>query len=78
MTIAPPTPKFKVGRGSLLGAIVRAHPGAQGTLFDQAHVVRRPLALTAQLAFSPSQEDTRAWSLRNGPHPETNGGPRWC
>lgn len=27
------------GRGSLLGAIVRAHPGVQGTLFDQAHVV---------------------------------------
>ena len=27
------------GRGSLLEAIVRAHPGVQGTLFDQAHVV---------------------------------------
>ena len=27
------------GRGSLLEAIVRAHPGVHGTLFDQAHVV---------------------------------------
>jgi len=27
------------GSGSLLGAIVRAHPSVQGTLFDQAHVV---------------------------------------
>jgi hypothetical protein len=27
------------GRGALLGAIVRAHPGVRGTLFDQAHVV---------------------------------------
>ena len=27
------------GRGSLLAAIVRAHPDVQGTLFDQAHVV---------------------------------------
>lgn len=27
------------GRGSLLAAIVRAHPGVQGTLFDQPHVV---------------------------------------
>jgi O-methyltransferase domain/Dimerisation domain len=27
------------GRGSLLSAIVRAHPGVRGTLFDQAHVV---------------------------------------
>jgi hypothetical protein len=27
------------GRGSLLAAIVRAHPGVHGTLFDQPHVV---------------------------------------
>lgn len=27
------------GRGSLLSAIVRAHPGVHGTLFDQPHVV---------------------------------------
>lgn len=27
------------GRGSLLSAIVRAHPGVRATLFDQAHVV---------------------------------------
>jgi hypothetical protein len=27
------------GRGSLLGAIVRAHPGVRATLFDQPHVV---------------------------------------
>lgn len=28
------------GQGALLAAILRAHPGLRGTLFDQAHVVR--------------------------------------